>query len=95
MSAFGQPTQAPPPLAIEHVTVLPMTVDGVMLHDQSMTVQNGSIARIEASTGAKVGAGVGLVDGTGKHLMPSLTDAHIHLENDRILRMSRVGNGNV
>ncbi len=85
--ALGQPTQAPLPLAIEHVMVLPMTVDGPVLHDQTVTLQDGRIARIETSAGAKVGEGVRRVDGTGKYLMPSLTDAHIHLENDRILRM--------
>ncbi len=85
--ALGQPTQAPLPLAIEHVMVLPMTVDGPVLHDQTVTLQDGRIARIETSAGAKVGEGVRRVDGTGKYLMPSLKDAHIHLENDRILRM--------
>lgn len=84
---LGQPAQAPPPLAIEHVTVLPMTVDGPVLHDQTVTLGDGRIAQIEASTGAKVGAGVRRIDGTGKYLMPSLTDAHMHLENDRILRL--------
>jgi Amidohydrolase family len=84
---LGQPAPAPPPLAIEHVTVLPMTVDGPVLHDQTVTLQDGRIAQIEASTGAKVGAGVRRIDGTGKYLMPSLTDAHMHLENDRILRL--------
>lgn len=85
--ALGQPTQAPPPLAIEHVVVLPMTIDGSVLHDQTVTLRDGRIAGIEASLGAKIGAGVRRVDGTGKYLMPSLTDAHVHLENDRILRM--------
>ncbi len=84
---LGQPTQAPTPLAIEHVTVLLMTVDGAVLHDQTVTLRDGRIAGIKASTGAKMGLGVKRVDGTGKYLMPSLTDAHVHLENDRILRM--------
>lgn len=84
---FGQPVQAPAPLAIEHVTVLPMTVDGHELYDQTVTLRGGRIVGIEASAGAKVGDGVRRIDGTGKYLMPSLTDVHIHLENDRILRM--------
>lgn len=66
--ALGQPTQAPQSLAIEHVTVLPMTVDGPVLHDQRVTLQDGRIARIETSTGAKVGAGVRRVDGEGRSL---------------------------
>ncbi len=85
--AFGQPAQAPPPLAIEHVTVLPMTVEGAVLHDQTVTVRDGRIAGLQASAGAKVRTGVRRIDGTGKYLMPSLTDAHIHLENDRLLRL--------
>lgn len=85
--ALGQPTPPPPPLAIEHVVVLPMTIDGPVLHDQTVTLRDGRIAAIEASLGAKTRASVRRVDGTGKYLMPSLTDTHIHLENDRILRM--------
>ncbi len=84
---LGQTTQALPPLAIEHVTLLPMTVDCPVLHDQTVTLRDGRIVGIEASTGAKVGAGVRRIDGAGKYLMPSLTDAHVHLENDRVLRM--------
>ncbi|WP_422928961.1 amidohydrolase family protein [Singulisphaera sp. PoT] len=89
--APGQPAPAPPPppppLMIEHVTVLTMTADGVMLQDQTVTIREGRIAKIEASAEAKVETGVRKIDGTGKFLMPGLTDAHVHLENDRILRM--------
>lgn len=85
--ASGQPAPAPPPLAIEHVTVLPMTVDGATLRDQTVTLRGGRIARMEASPGARLDKGLRRIDGTGKYLIPSLTDAHVHLENDRILRM--------
>jgi imidazolonepropionase-like amidohydrolase len=85
--AFAQPAPPPPPLAIEHVEVLPMTAGGTALYDQTVTLQNGRIARIESSVGATVGVGVRRVDGTGKYLMPSLTDAHVHLESDRLLRL--------
>ncbi|WP_157478254.1 amidohydrolase family protein [Granulicella tundricola] len=84
--AFGQPTP-PPPLAIEHVTVLPMTAGGTVLHDQTVTLRDGRITAIEASTATKPASGVRRIDGTGKYLMPSLADAHVHLENDRFLRL--------
>lgn len=84
---LGQPAPAPSPLAIEHVTVLPMTVDGSMLRDQTVTIRNGRIAGIESSNVARVAVDVKQIDGTGKYLMPGLTDAHVHLENDRISRL--------
>jgi len=87
LTAKAQIVSAPPPIAIEHVAVLPMTADGAALPDQTVTIRNGRIASIEASARAKIGAGVRRVDGTAKFLMPGLTDAHVHLENDRLLRI--------
>ena len=83
----GQPAIAPPPIAIEHVTVIPMTPGAVVLPDQTVTIRDGRIASIEPSAGAEIRAGIRRVDGTGKFLMPGLTDAHVHLENDRLLRI--------
>ena len=85
--AAGQVKPPPPPLAIEHVTVLAMTAGGGVLPDQTVIIRDGRIASIEASSGAKVASDVKRVNGTAKFLMPGLTDAHVHLENDRLLRL--------
>ena len=79
---------APAALIIEHVTVIPMTRDGRVLRDQNVIIVRGRISAIEPAAG-KTGAVAGSrrVDGTGKFLMPSLTDAHVHLENDRLMRL--------
>lgn len=79
---------APPPaVAIEHVTVLPMTDSGAVLTDQTVVIREGRIASIGASSGTKIGSDVKRVSGMGRFLMPGLTDAHVHLENDRLLRI--------
>ncbi|MHC5539374.1 amidohydrolase family protein [Singulisphaera rosea] len=85
--ASGQPLPAPAPMAIEHVNVVPMTRNGGILRDQTVTLRDGRIAGVEASADARVGTDVRRIDGAGKFLMPGLTDAHVHMENDRILRM--------
>jgi hypothetical protein len=85
--ALGQHSPLPPPLAIEHVSVLPMTFDGAVLRDQTVTLQDGLIVAIESSAGAKIAVRVKRIDGRGKFLMPGLTDAHVHVENDRLLRL--------
>jgi hypothetical protein len=87
MLACAQPALPPPPLAIEHVTVLPMTADGSVLRDQTVTLRDGRIIGIESSATAQIGRGIRRIDGHGKYLMPGLTDAHVHLENDRFLRL--------
>lgn len=79
---------APPPaVAIEHVTILPMTDSGAVLTDQTVVIREGRIASIGASSGTKIGSDVKRVSGMGRFLMPGLTDAHVHLENDRLLRI--------
>ena len=85
--AVGQHAPLPPPLAIEHVSVIPMTVDGAVLHDQTVTLRAGRIFAIEPSAKTVILSGTRRIDGRGKFLMPSLADAHVHVENDRILRL--------
>ena len=85
--ASGQPPTPPAPLAIEHVSVIAMTADGAVLRDQTVTLRAGRIVAIGPSARAKVSAGVRRIDGRGKFLMPGLVDAHVHLENDRLLRL--------
>jgi Amidohydrolase family len=64
-----------------------MTADGSALRDQTVTLRDGRIIGIESSAAAQIGRGIRRIDGHGKYLMPGLTDAHVHLENDRFLRL--------
>jgi imidazolonepropionase-like amidohydrolase len=85
---------APPPIAIEHVTVLPMTAAGLeVLPDTTVVIRGGRIESIAAAgTGAPARAAkfphdARRVDGAGKWLMPALVDCHVHVENDRLLQL--------
>lgn len=84
--AMGQPAP-PPPIAIEHVTVLPMTADGTVLADRTVLIRDGRIVSIQPSGEEKLTSGTRRIDGRAKFLMPGLVDAHVHLENDRLLRL--------
>jgi adenine deaminase len=83
-----------PPVTIEHVTVLPMTAGGPrVLLDATVVLRNGRIAWVGApgpglpATAAKIPHDVRRVNGAGKWLMPALVDCHVHVENDRLLRL--------
>ena len=67
-----------------------MTADGAVLRDRTVLIRAGRITSIEAAARATVPAsGLRRIDGTGKWLMPALSDMHVHFENDRMLRMWR------
>jgi imidazolonepropionase-like amidohydrolase len=74
-------------MAIEHVTVLPMTEGATPLRDMTVVIHQGRIAAITASTDARIAPGTKRIDGRGKWLMPGLTDMHVHVENARMLRL--------
>jgi imidazolonepropionase-like amidohydrolase len=76
-----------PPLVIEHVTVVPMTADGAVLSDRTVVVQGGRVTSISPAAEAAIPKGARRISGRGKWLMPSLTDMHVHLENDRLMRL--------
>lgn len=77
---------APADLVIEQVTVLPMTAEGDPIRNATVTIRNGRIASIEPGK-APARRDVKRVDGRGKFLMPGFTDMHMHLENDRGMRI--------
>ncbi len=76
-----------PALAMEHVTVLPMTADGSPLRDVTVVIREGRVTSITPSTQIGALRGVKRIDATGKWLMPGLADMHVHIENDRMMRM--------
>jgi imidazolonepropionase-like amidohydrolase len=79
-----------PPISdvvIEHVTVLPMTPLAGVIRDATVVIHAGKIAQIARHAVDHIDRGAQRIDGRGKWLMPALTDAHVHLENDRLLRL--------
>src|SRR5947207_2938422 len=75
-AAYALLAAAPPasqPLLIEHVRVL----DGTHLFENTSVIVEGGVSR---SVGARAGrrARANVVDGVGKPLLPSLSDAHTH-----------------
>jgi hypothetical protein len=65
--------------AFVSVNVIPMDRDGVMA-GQTVVVRGDRIAEIGPSASIQVPDGAEVIDGTGKYLLPGLTDAHMHLD---------------
>lgn len=80
------PPQELPPLAIEHVTLVPMAREELVA-DQTLVVRDGRIAALGAADSVEVPEGALRIDGRGKFLMPGLADMHVHVwdENDLFL----------
>ncbi|GFE80209.1 hypothetical protein GCM10011487_22090 [Steroidobacter agaridevorans] len=91
LSAVGAFAAAPDPiperLAIEHVTVLPMSNEGTVLSDMTVLIQDGRIVSIAPASTTRAPRGMKRIDGRGKWLMPGLTDMHVHLGNVRMMRL--------
>src|SRR5690242_2311152 len=64
-------------LAITHVTVVPMDTERV-LPDQTVVIENDQIIVIGPSSTISLEPSCIVIDGTGKYLMPGLTDMHVH-----------------
>ncbi|MGH7720425.1 MAG: amidohydrolase family protein, partial [Gemmatimonadaceae bacterium] len=77
---------ASPPIAFAHVTVIDVE-RGERLPDRTVLVDSGRIVRVEPATTARVPAGVQVVDGTGKYLIPGLWDMHTHLSREADLTL--------
>ncbi len=76
----------PAPLAIEHVSVVPMDRE-VVLADQTVVVSAGRITALGPAAKVSVPEGAQRIDGHGRYLMPGLADMHVHVwdENDLYL----------
>lgn len=69
---------APQPVAITHVTVLPM--DGPQpLQDQTVLIVDGRITALAPSAAVAVPPEALQIDGRGRYLMPGLSDMHAHV----------------
>jgi imidazolonepropionase-like amidohydrolase len=65
-------------IAIEHVSVITMTIDGAVLKDATVVIQSGRIVSINGP----IPKGAKRINGKGKWLIPGLMDMHVHLLND-------------
>ncbi|HEX2761323.1 MAG TPA: amidohydrolase family protein [Rhizomicrobium sp.] len=81
--AFPARAATPPGLIIENVTLLPMT-GAAPIPSATVTVTGGRIAAIHTGRIARPRTHM-RIDGSGKYLMPGLTDAHAHLEARDVL----------
>lgn len=64
--------------AITHVNVLPMNTETV-LQDYNVLIKDGKIFKMGPANKLKAKAKKGVIDGTGKYLMPGLTEMHAHI----------------
>lgn len=64
--------------AITHVNVLPMTSEEV-LKDYTVLLKDGKVFKMGPSNKLKVKKKNQIIDGTGKYLMPGLTEMHAHI----------------
>lgn len=94
-SALAQaPAPAPAPVVFENVTLVPMDTER-HVKGQTVVVENGRITAIGPFGEVQAPAGATRVDGSGKYLMPGLTETHGHLPSgnappetvDRVLQL--------
>ena len=70
---------------IKNVAIIPMTQDTI-LHKQNLLIENGKILQIEQSLDQiKVRPSTIEIDGSGKYLIPGLSDMHSHINDDNNL----------
>ena len=79
VAAAGAEAQAEPgTIAFANVDVIPMDREGV-LENQTVVVVGGVISEVGAAGDVSVGSGAMVIDGTGRYLMPGLSEMHAHV----------------
>lgn len=77
---------------ISNVSVIPMNKDTVLAH-QFVSVDSGRIMRISSyRDSVNIDSSTFLIDGSGKYLIPGLTDLHVHLNDENNLLLM-IANG--
>jgi imidazolonepropionase-like amidohydrolase len=71
------PGQAEPTIAVMHVTVIDGTGAKPKV-DQTVVVKGERITKVGKTSKVKLPAGITMLDGTGKFLIPGLSDMHVH-----------------
>ena len=75
------PAEKPPTVAFVNVTVVPMTGEQLW-RGQTVVIRDSRISEIGSAASVKVPGDALRIDGSGKYLMPGLTDAHFHLQGN-------------
>jgi imidazolonepropionase-like amidohydrolase len=70
-------------VAIQNVTVIPMTRGAGPIAKQTVLVRNGRIDQIVPNGRARIPAGTTILNGTGKYLIPGLFEMHAHMSKSR------------
>jgi cytosine/adenosine deaminase-related metal-dependent hydrolase len=78
--AFAADSAAPESIAIVHVAVVHAERDSgpAVDRDQTVVIRGDRIAALGPSGSTRAPAGVQVIDGTGKWLIPGLIDGHVH-----------------
>ena len=76
-----------PVLVIENVTVLTMAEGADVLENRTVTIEDGRVSAIAPSADSPMPENATRIDGSGKWLIPGLHDMHVHVGNDRLLRL--------
>ncbi len=78
--------EKPNSVFIRDVTIIPMSGAKKKIPHVTVEISSGKIISIQKAS-PKKGCKSNCIDGRGKWLIPGLTDAHVHLENDRMLQL--------
>ena len=70
--------EAPPPIAITHVTVIDAT-GAPSQADQTIIISDARIKDVGPSATTKLPKGARIIDARGKFVIPGLWDMHVHL----------------
>jgi imidazolonepropionase-like amidohydrolase len=73
--------EAKAPVLFDHVRLFDADAGG-FVEDQAVLVRDGKIAQVAAGGTVTSPAGVRVVDGRGKTLVPGLWDSHLHVSDD-------------
>ena len=77
-AACAEAQAEPGTIAFTNVDVIPMDREGV-LENQTVVVVGGVIREVGAAGDVSVGSGAMVIDGTGRYLMPGLSEMHAHV----------------
>jgi len=75
--SYPFPARFTTPLAVTHVTIIPMDTDRLLV-DQTLLIEGGRIVAMGPSSSFELPSGSTVIEGTGKYLMPGLADMHVH-----------------
>ncbi len=77
-AACARAQAEPGTIAFTSVNVIPMDREGV-LENQTVVVVSGVISEVGAAGDVSVGSGATVIDGSGRYLMPGLSEMHAHV----------------